>query len=290
MNVIAYFQTSSNAHVMSVQELEGCPFTYILQPLKVGDAPVEILLWNYCGQILLSSEEKKESLSTCFLAYRVEGTIFVLDEAVWTGVSNLEIVQSFTEGSQMPHQVQLVEITKEYHTRLQHWGMLRYKPSSTVPYHKSLDKLVASGHFRAFLVVFDEGYQQLVRVDQHVLGHHRFNACLAAMPEFGPDPATDPAIDLERGMLSTPPLLTAQPREFSLGMDGEYAQAQVMTPQPAPPAAKPKVRKQCAVCQRTKMDNGWRLLHCSSCPDVPYCSKACQRLHWPQHKQVCKSL
>lgn len=215
-----------------------------------------------------------DSLSTCFLAYRLHGTIFVLDETVWTGVSKAEIIQSFKRGSQMPHQVELQVITDDYHTRLQQWGMLHFQPSNTVTYHKSLNNLVASGHFRAFLVVFKD-----CLAGQHMLGNHRFNACLAAMPAFGPDPASDPALDLERGMLDEPPATQAQLVTTTTDT----------TPQPAQRTNKNNRRK-CGNCQRTKKDIGSRLLRCSRCDGVHYCNKACQRLHWPQHKQVCETL
>ena len=40
----------------------------------------------------------------------------------------------------------------------------------------------------------------------------------------------------------------------------------------------------CHVC-KTKVD---KLLRCSRCKTVKYCSKKCQRNHWARHEQVCK--
>lgn len=31
-----------------------------------------------------------------------------------------------------------------------------------------------------------------------------------------------------------------------------------------------------------------RLLQCSACKDIYYCSQECQRLHWPKHKPTCR--
>jgi hypothetical protein len=49
-----------------------------------------------------------------------------------------------------------------------------------------------------------------------------------------------------------------------------------------------KIRS-CAMCAKTEKKLG-RLLKCSRCKTntATYCSKACQRLHWPTHKMVCK--
>lgn len=42
---------------------------------------------------------------------------------------------------------------------------------------------------------------------------------------------------------------------------------------------------QCACCH--KVDS---TLRCASCRCVYYCSKQCQRKHWPTHKKVCKTV
>jgi hypothetical protein len=285
VNVVSLSETPSNELVMSVQKLKGCPFVYLLQPLKVGDAAVEIVLYNYAGDIIsLTKDEKIIGLAGCFLEYRTRGTIFVLDDEVWTGVSNATIIQIFNEGSETPYHTELEEITNDYHTRLHQWGISHFKPSSTVPFYKPLDKLVATGAFRAFMVVLH------VWLDEVCVGHDRVNACLSAMPGFGPDPASDPAYDLESGMPNEQP--TQQP---DVTVDTEQQSItvaiNVTMPLPEQPLAEQKKKKKCGNCQQTKKESGGRrLLRCSGCRDIHYCSKACQRLHWPQHKAVCRTV
>ena len=44
--------------------------------------------------------------------------------------------------------------------------------------------------------------------------------------------------------------------------------------------------KRCSQCKRTILKNRW----CSGCYSESYCSRECQRLHWPYHKKDCKTL
>eukprot|EP01094_Clydonella_sp_ATCC50884_P011220 TRINITY_DN21015_c0_g1_i1.p1 TRINITY_DN21015_c0_g1~~TRINITY_DN21015_c0_g1_i1.p1 ORF type:complete len:416 (+),score=97.65 TRINITY_DN21015_c0_g1_i1:52-1248(+) len=47
--------------------------------------------------------------------------------------------------------------------------------------------------------------------------------------------------------------------------------------------------KVCAVCAVGKDEaKGGKLLACSRCKSVRYCSAACQRKHWPEHKKLCE--
>jgi hypothetical protein len=47
-----------------------------------------------------------------------------------------------------------------------------------------------------------------------------------------------------------------------------------------------KSSKACGMCGVTK-DDSVKLLMCSSCRGVLYCSRECQKAHWPTHKQTC---
>ena len=45
------------------------------------------------------------------------------------------------------------------------------------------------------------------------------------------------------------------------------------------------------VCARClKKGKGTELRRCAGCKSFSYCSKDCQRLDWPSHKQLCKSI
>lgn len=47
----------------------------------------------------------------------------------------------------------------------------------------------------------------------------------------------------------------------------------------------------CVVCFRGATEAGERkLLSCTSCQGIRYCSKACQLQNWPQHKRSCKEM
>lgn len=43
----------------------------------------------------------------------------------------------------------------------------------------------------------------------------------------------------------------------------------------------------CAVCSAVKCSNGSKLMVCSRCRKVYYCSQEHQKQHWKQHKSVC---
>jgi hypothetical protein len=43
-------------------------------------------------------------------------------------------------------------------------------------------------------------------------------------------------------------------------------------------------RKQCCGCQKYALE----IKLCTACKQARYCSKECQREHWPAHKEECK--
>ena len=47
-----------------------------------------------------------------------------------------------------------------------------------------------------------------------------------------------------------------------------------------------RMSETCAVCETTVFD---KPLKCTGCTDRPvvYCSRSCQKAHWPEHKAVC---
>lgn len=52
-------------------------------------------------------------------------------------------------------------------------------------------------------------------------------------------------------------------------------------------------RKSCIACgvpSNEQSKDGKRLRNCSACLNVWYCSKECQKKHWPQHKKLCKKI
>ena len=51
--------------------------------------------------------------------------------------------------------------------------------------------------------------------------------------------------------------------------------------------AKDTTVKACAVCSKTRITTGKKLLSCAGCMGVRYCSEACQLKDWPAHKEVC---
>jgi len=51
-----------------------------------------------------------------------------------------------------------------------------------------------------------------------------------------------------------------------------------------------KARPKCAKCGQGAKDEAHKLMLCSSCKCVHYCSKVCQKLDWKQHKGLCASL
>lgn len=44
----------------------------------------------------------------------------------------------------------------------------------------------------------------------------------------------------------------------------------------------------CLMCGRTDTQDGGKLLTCGGCHAASYCSRACQKAHWPEHKSLCK--
>ncbi|KAI9025463.1 hypothetical protein DFJ74DRAFT_717798 [Hyaloraphidium curvatum] len=46
----------------------------------------------------------------------------------------------------------------------------------------------------------------------------------------------------------------------------------------------------CAYCEAYSGNERADLLRCSACRSVRYCSKECQRKHWPNHKKICGEL
>lgn len=45
----------------------------------------------------------------------------------------------------------------------------------------------------------------------------------------------------------------------------------------------------CATCCAGTTSDGSALLRCGQCKAVRYCSKACQRSGWKEHKKTCKA-
>lgn len=43
----------------------------------------------------------------------------------------------------------------------------------------------------------------------------------------------------------------------------------------------------CGGCGADKTDNDSPLLKCVGCKEQEYCSRGCQKKHWPKHKTVC---
>jgi hypothetical protein len=48
-----------------------------------------------------------------------------------------------------------------------------------------------------------------------------------------------------------------------------------------------KASPSCAICEKSARLDGSSLQHCSRCKSVYYCSKDCQKIHWPAHKRGC---
>jgi hypothetical protein len=38
-----------------------------------------------------------------------------------------------------------------------------------------------------------------------------------------------------------------------------------------------------------ELEEGAKLQKCAKCKDISYCSKECQKTHWPKHKKECKT-
>ena len=56
-------------------------------------------------------------------------------------------------------------------------------------------------------------------------------------------------------------------------------------------AAEPVPRNRCAQCGATEpKTSGDKLMRCSRCKGVFFCSHECQKLHWPTHKGVCRAV
>jgi hypothetical protein len=53
------------------------------------------------------------------------------------------------------------------------------------------------------------------------------------------------------------------------------------------PAEEPPAPPACAACGAASRADGRALMSCSACKGVRYCSAACQRRHWQQHKPSC---
>lgn len=55
-------------------------------------------------------------------------------------------------------------------------------------------------------------------------------------------------------------------------------------------ARQARVPGQCAACGASnEPGSGVRLMTCNGCEEARYCSKACQKGHWKQHKQACRA-
>lgn len=62
-----------------------------------------------------------------------------------------------------------------------------------------------------------------------------------------------------------------------------------MGPNPFHSAPAVHSHKNCAYCHRFQRCEFKRLQQCGRCHVVFYCSKECQKIHWPEHKIACKS-
>ena len=55
------------------------------------------------------------------------------------------------------------------------------------------------------------------------------------------------------------------------------------------PAKEPPAARKCAACGAAARSDGRALMACSACTAVSYCSAACQRGHWKQHRASCRA-
>ena len=61
-------------------------------------------------------------------------------------------------------------------------------------------------------------------------------------------------------------------------------------PPPPPPPPPPLTALACVVCGAGACVDGHKLKQCSGCSSeaIRYCSRDCQKAHWPEHKDACK--
>jgi len=57
--------------------------------------------------------------------------------------------------------------------------------------------------------------------------------------------------------------------------------------EPVTPTVKDPLSIKCEMCPKTARDVGKRLMRCTNCYGANYCSKDCQKNHWPGHKKTC---
>jgi hypothetical protein len=55
------------------------------------------------------------------------------------------------------------------------------------------------------------------------------------------------------------------------------------------PAGAAAARAVCAACGAAKASGGAKLRRCAGCRAVRYCSAACQKAHWREHRAACEA-
>ena len=92
------------------------------------------------------------------------------------------------------------------------------------------------------------------------------------------------ALDVYRKVLRMYALLNAREKRFVLG---DKHTAELIKKLPQPEVAN---THHCAFCHERPDKVAIKLSQCGACKQVVYCSRGCQKAHWPVHKQQCKKI